>query len=61
LHDALLTKDELAGLMRGLVDTDGPTTGVIDLRDWLAAHRDTVGTVYASELARHYDRTPAAA
>jgi NADH dehydrogenase len=55
LHDALLTKDELAGLMRGLVDTDGPTTGVIDLRSWLLAHRDTVGTVYASELARHYE------
>jgi nucleoside-diphosphate-sugar epimerase len=61
LRDALLTRDELTGLMRGLVDTHGPATGCISLRDWLVQHSDTLGRTYASELARHYDYAPAAA
>jgi NADH dehydrogenase len=64
LRDALLTRDELAGLMRGLVTTDGPSTGMIDLRRWLGEHGDTLGRTYASEIARHFDRAervPAAA
>jgi NADH dehydrogenase len=56
LRDALLTRDELAGLMRGLVTTDGPSTGMIDLRGWLGEHGDTLGRTYASEIARHFDR-----
>ena len=56
LHDALLTRDELAGLMRGLVTTDGPSTGLIDLRSWLGEHGATLGRTYASEIARHFDR-----
>jgi uncharacterized protein YbjT (DUF2867 family) len=55
LRDALLTRDELAGLMRGLVDSDGPATGSIDLRTWLQENGDTLGRTYASELARHFD------
>jgi NADH dehydrogenase len=55
LRDELLTRDELAGLRRGLVTTGGPATGVIGLRDWLRAHGDTLGRAYASELARHFD------
>ena len=48
LRDALLTRDELAGLMRGLVTTDGPSTGLIDLRDWLGEHGATLGRTYTS-------------
>jgi NADH dehydrogenase len=55
LRDEVLTRDELAGLMRGLVTTDGPATGVIDLRDWLREHGDELGRTYASEIARHFD------
>ncbi len=60
LRDELLTRDELAGLMRELVTTDGPPTGVIGLRDWLREHGDELGCVYASELARHFHRAGAA-
>jgi nucleoside-diphosphate-sugar epimerase len=56
LRDELLTRDELSGLMRGLVTTDGPATGVVDLRRWLREHHDELGRAYASELARHFDR-----
>jgi NADH dehydrogenase len=56
LRDELLTRDELTGLMRGLVATDGPATGVIDLREHLRAHGHELGRTYASELARHFDQ-----
>jgi uncharacterized protein YbjT (DUF2867 family) len=56
LRDELLTRDELTGLMRGLVATDGPATGVIDLREHLREHGHGLGRTYASELARHFDR-----
>jgi NADH dehydrogenase len=59
LRDSLLTRDELAGLMRGLVTTDGPATGTISLRDWLCEHAGVLGRTYASEIARHFE--PAAA
>ena len=55
VHDSLLTRDELRGLMRGLVDTAGPATGTTSLPAWLADHAATLGRAYASELARHYD------
>jgi uncharacterized protein YbjT (DUF2867 family) len=54
VDDVLLTKDELAGLMAGLVHTDGPATGSIRFSVWVAEHHDTLGRAYASELARHY-------
>jgi NADH dehydrogenase len=56
LRDELLTRDELTGLMRGLVATDGPPTGVIDLREYLREHGHELGRTYASELARHFDQ-----
>ena len=52
--DVLVTKDELAGLMAGLVATDGPATGNVRLSEWLARHSAELGREYASELARHY-------
>jgi nucleoside-diphosphate-sugar epimerase len=55
LRDELLTRDELVGLMQGLVDTDGPTTGHIDLRDWLREVAPELGRSYASELDRHFN------
>jgi NADH dehydrogenase len=52
----LLTRDELEGLMAGLVTTDGPATGRIVFSDWLAEHASEVGRSYASEIRRHFDR-----
>lgn len=56
LGDALITRDELEGLMAGLVTTDGPATGRIVFSDWLAEHASEVGRSYASEVRRHFDR-----
>jgi NADH dehydrogenase len=54
--DVLLTGEELAGLMAGLVTTDGPATGRIAFSDWLAEHASEIGRHYASEIRRHFDR-----
>lgn len=52
--DVVLTPEELAGMMAGLVVTDGPTTGHVSMSEWLAAFGPQLGTRYASELKRHY-------
>ena len=52
--DVVLTRDELSGLMEGLLVSADPPTCTTRLADWLQLHRDTAGTVYASELARHF-------
>ncbi len=54
VRDVVLTRDEVAGLMAGLLVSNGPPTGRTRLGDWLTANRTTVGRRYASELARHY-------
>jgi NADH dehydrogenase len=54
VRDVLVTGDELAGLLAGLVAPEGPATGTVRLSEWLADHAGDVGREYASELARHY-------
>jgi uncharacterized protein YbjT (DUF2867 family) len=55
--DVVVTKDELEGLMAGLVSTEGPATGTRPLTEWLAQNAAVVGKRYASEVSRHY-RSP---
>lgn len=43
MRDDLLTRDELFSTMEGLADTDGPATGVIELRAWLERHASELG------------------
>ncbi|MFN2609160.1 MAG: SDR family oxidoreductase [Acidimicrobiales bacterium] len=52
--DVVLTPDELAAMMAGLVATDGPTTGHVALTEWLAAYGPSLGREYASEIGRHF-------
>ena len=54
--DMVLTRDEVAGLSAGLCVSGDPSSGITPTRlsEWLAAHKDTLGRVYASELQRHY-------
>jgi NADH dehydrogenase len=52
--DVVLTRDEVAGLMAGLLVSDDPPTGPTRLSEWLDRNADRVGTSYASELRRHY-------
>ncbi len=56
LRDVVLTRDEIAGLMAGLLATDSPPAGSTRLTDWARAHADRLGRRYASELARRRNR-----
>jgi NADH dehydrogenase len=52
LGDVIVTRDEIEGLMRGLLCVDSPPTGATRLTDWAVEHASTLGVRYASELAR---------
>ena len=54
VNDVVLTRHELAGLMAGLVAPEGPATGEVVFSDWLAAHGDSLGHQWASEVGRHF-------
>ncbi|MGK7346795.1 MAG: SDR family oxidoreductase [Candidatus Nitrospinota bacterium M3_3B_026] len=57
--DVLITRDEIDGLMAGLLDTDSPATGATRLTEWIRENRETLGRKYSSELARRLDRKSA--
>jgi uncharacterized protein YbjT (DUF2867 family) len=52
LGDVLITPDEVAGLMQGLLVTSSPPAGTTRLTDWVGEHAATLGRHYASELRR---------
>jgi NADH dehydrogenase len=54
VRDVPLTRDEIAGLTAGLLESDGPATGEVRLGEWLDAHGDGLGREWASELGRHF-------
>jgi uncharacterized protein YbjT (DUF2867 family) len=54
IGDVLLTKEEVQGLMAGLLVSPDPPRGWTSLSSWLEANHATVGAKYASEIARHY-------
>ncbi len=56
LRDVVLTRDEIRGLMQGLLYVDAPPAGQTRLTDWTRRHADTLGLRYTSELARRRDR-----
>ena len=55
--DVVITRDEIRGLMAGLLYVDAPPAGTTALTAWAREHRGELGARYASELAR---RRPAA-
>ena len=55
-RDVFLTKEEIAGLMAGLLESNAPATGAIRLSEWAAQHADSLGRNYASELRRRRER-----
>ena len=59
--DVVLTRDEIRGLMAGLLVSREPPLGRIAFSRWLNAHSTTVGRAYANEIDRHFAKTPAAA
>ena len=54
LRDVVLTRDEIDGLMAGLLVSGGPPTGQTRLTDWIHENRQTLGARYTSELSRNY-------
>ncbi len=56
MGDVLLTRQEIEGLMRGLLCTDSPPAGTIRLTEWARQNAHSLGSRYASELARRRDR-----
>ncbi|MHC4420771.1 MAG: SDR family oxidoreductase [Planctomycetota bacterium] len=56
LGDVLITRQEVRGLMAGLLCTDSPPAGPTSLTDWARTHAEHLGARYASELGRRLPR-----
>ena len=56
MRDMALTRDEVVGLMDGLLTSGEPPTGTTRLTDWLAENGDGLGRRYVSELRRNFRR-----
>jgi NADH dehydrogenase len=56
-RDVFLTREEIAGLTAGLLESRAPSTGTIRLTDWARAHAEDLGREYASEMRRRRDRS----
>lgn len=52
--DLALTRDEVVGLMAGLLTSQAAPTGTTRLSDWLAENADGQGRRYVSELRRNF-------
>ena len=55
MRDVVLTRDEVDGLMAGLLTSDAAPTGTTALSSWLEDNASDLGRRYASELRRHFD------
>jgi NADH dehydrogenase len=56
VHDVIITREEIRGLMEGRLFVDAPPLGTTRLTEWINRHKDTLGRHYTSELARRVDR-----
>jgi uncharacterized protein YbjT (DUF2867 family) len=54
VKDVMLTPEEVDGLMANLLISKEPSRCKTSLRNWLKENKATVGSQYASELARHF-------
>ena len=54
MRDMALTRDEVEGLMAGLLTSGESPTGTSRLSDWLADNGDGLGRRYVSELRRNW-------
>ena len=57
--DVVITREEIEGLMAGLLYVDAPPAGSTALTDWIRSHADRLGRSYTSELARRIDQISA--
>ena len=54
--DVVLTKEEVDGLMAGLLVSSSTPLGKTSFNDWIRENGDLIGRNYTSELRRHYPR-----
>ncbi len=54
LQDVLLTKEEYQAMASGLADTESPSTGSMELSNWISERGGDLGLHYANELRRHF-------
>ena len=54
MGDVALTRDEVVGLMAGLLTSKAAPTGTTKLSEWLAVNADGLGRRYVSELRRNF-------
>ena len=59
LHDKIITRPEIEGLMAGLLHAGTPPTGETRLTEWAKANANCLGRRYASELRRRARRDKA--
>ncbi len=59
LGDKVITRDEIKGLMKGLLATNSDPVGKTSLTEWARKNADQLGRHYANELARRKDRSKA--
>ena len=54
VRDIVLTRDEVDGLMAGLLTSDSRPTGTTHFSDWLNDNANNLGRRYESELQRNF-------
>jgi len=59
MDDVVITREELGGLLAGLLYNGGEASGSIRLTEWAKENSANLGRHYASELARRRDRKAA--
>ena len=59
VRDVVITRDEIEGLMGGLLATHSPPAGRIKLTSWARENASVLGRNYATELGRRRDRDTA--
>lgn len=52
MGDVVITREEIEGLMAGLLCVEAPPAGRTRLSEWARDHAETLGRSYANELAR---------
>jgi uncharacterized protein YbjT (DUF2867 family) len=57
LHDVIITRDEIEGLMREMLYVEAPASGKTALTGWIREHADSIGRHYAGEMPRRENRT----
>jgi len=57
-RDVVLNREELDGLMRGLMLSKEPARGRIAFTEWLRSAGNDLGRSYANEITRHYAKPP---